>query len=445
MHIQQFVADSLGDSSYLVASDGDAAVIDPQRDIRPFLEAANALGARIRYVVETHVHNDYLSGGRELAALGAEILAPQGSELQFPHRELGEGATLEIGGGRLVAVRSPGHTYEHTAYLAVRGDGSTQGAFTGGALLMGSAGRTDLLGPAHTEELTRLQWESARRLRELVPLGASVLPTHGAGSFCSSSGADLGRSGPMSVETQRNPVLSSASYELFRDAQLSSLAPIPAYYEYMAPINREGPKVYGVPPTPVPLSPIEFSELPPETVRIDVRRRQDFVKGHLPGTLEIEESNTLLAYIGWMAPFNAPIALVAYNQLQADRITTDLFRIGYERVAGWIDITAAERLEELAVVNVEEAAAVLKRGQHKVVDVRYSNEHQEEPLPGAIELPFDRLQSGAGDLPEGPLVVVCASGQRATMAASYLRTLGISAVPLLEGGANDIREHLTRA
>jgi rhodanese-related sulfurtransferase len=247
----------------------------------------------------------------------------------------------------------------------------------------------------------------------------------------------------MTVEMKRNPALSAATYELFREAQLSSAAPIPAYYRHMAPINRKGPKVYGLPPSPQPLTSGMFAELPPEVVRIDVRRRQDFAAAHLPGTLEIEESNTMLAYLGWLAEFNAPIALVAYNQLQADRVTTDLFRIGYERVAGWVDITAAERLEEMPTVNAEEAAAVLKRGKHPVVDVRYANEHRDEPLAGAIELPFDELTKRAGDLPEGPLVVVCASGQRSTMAASYLRGRGISAVPLLEGGANEVREALS--
>lgn len=443
MNIQQFVAESLGDSSYLLVSDGEAAVIDPQRDIRPFLKAAAGFGAAIKYVVETHVHNDYVSGGRELAALGAEVLVPAGSKIEFPHREIGDGAPLQIGSNKLLAVKAPGHTYEHTAYLAAHPDGRIQAAFTGGSLLMAAAGRTDLLGPDHTEELTRLQWETAHRLQQLVPAEADVLPTHGAGSFCSSSGTSVGRSGPMTVELKRNPALAAATYELFRDAQLASAAPIPAYYRHMAPINRQGPKVYGLPPSPPPLTAAAFAELAPEVTRIDVRRRQDYAAGHLPGTLEIEESNTMLAYLSWLTEFNAPLALVAYNQLQADRVTTDLFRIGYERVAGWVDLTAAERLEPMTTVTAEEAAAVLKRGKHAVLDVRYANEHSDEPLAGALELPFDQLTRRAGDLPEGPLVVVCASGQRSTMAASYLRARGISAVPLVEGGASEVRAALS--
>ncbi|HMO94615.1 MAG TPA: MBL fold metallo-hydrolase [Tepidiformaceae bacterium] len=442
MHIHQFVAESLGDSSYLVVSDGIGAVIDPQRDIRPILQAAAGYGASLSYVLETHVHNDYVSGGRELAALGAEVLVPAGSDIEFPHRELGEGQALELGVSKLVAVRAPGHTYEHTAYLAARADGSIQGAFTGGSLLMASAGRTDLLGPERTDELTRLQWETAHRLRALVPGEADILPTHGAGSFCSATGTGAGRSGPMEVELRRNPALTAPTFERFREAQLASAAPIPAYYRYMAPINRHGPKVHGLPPSPQPMTSGDFATLPPETVRIDVRRRADFAAGHLPGTLEIEESDTMLAYTSWLTEFNAPVALVAYNQMQADRVATDLFRIGYERVVGWVDITAADRLDQMPTVNAEEAAAVLKRGKHAVVDVRYASEHAESPVAGALELPFNELTQRAEELPEGPVVVFCASGQRATIAASYLRGRGMSAVPLIDGGAEDVRREL---
>jgi hydroxyacylglutathione hydrolase len=157
MKIIQIVAESLGDASYLVVSSGVAAAIDPQRDVRPLLAAAREHGAEIRYVFETHVHNDYISGGRELAALGATVIAPAAAGLMFPHTGANDGDVFAVGGARLRAVAAPGHTYEHTAYLAIDESGATYGAFTGGSLLVGSAGRSDLLGPDHTEELTRLQ------------------------------------------------------------------------------------------------------------------------------------------------------------------------------------------------------------------------------------------------------------------------------------------------
>lgn len=153
MKIIQIVAESLGDASYLVISNSVAAAIDPQRDVRPLLAAAREHGAEIRYVFETHVHNDYISGGRELAALGATVIAPAAG-LMFPHTGANDGDVFTVGGARLRAVAAPGHTYEHTAYLAIDEGGATYGAFTGGSLLVGSAGRSDLLGPDHTDELT---------------------------------------------------------------------------------------------------------------------------------------------------------------------------------------------------------------------------------------------------------------------------------------------------
>lgn len=442
MKIQQFVAESLGDASYLLVSGTEAAVIDPQRDIEPFVKMATAHGATIRYVVETHVHNDYVSGGRELAALGAEVLAPAESGLEFPHRPMADGAVLNVGDARIVAVRAPGHTYEHTAYLAKDANGAVHGAFTGGALLMGAVGRTDLLGPDHTEQLTRLQWETAQHLRQLVPVAADILPTHGAGSFCSTTGTDLGRCGPMAVELQRNPALSSATYELFHDLQLGSVAPIPGYYRYMAPINRKGPRVFGSVPRPPALDLRQFDALGPDVYRVDVRMRQDYAAAYLPGTLEIEESTSMLAYVGWLIPFNAPIALVSYDSAQALRVTRDLFRIGYEDVRGFVAANTIEPPASLHTVGVREAAGIIRSGSLPVLDVRYTQEHRDLPIPGARQLPFDEISLWAQEIEAGPVLVVCASGQRSTMAASYLRRHGIEAIPLIEGGAVELRQLL---
>ena len=175
------------------------------------------------------------------------------------------------------------HTYEHTAYVGVDERGHTRAAFTGGALLMGSAGRSDLLGPEHTADLTRLQWETAQHIRGLLPSAASLFPTHGAGSFCSTTGSTLERYGPLSTELTRNPALSSLTPEAFAAIQLAAPAPIPGYYRYMAPINRKGPKVYGEPPRPRLLSPEEVATTTAAVV--DVRPRASFAGSHIPGSI----------------------------------------------------------------------------------------------------------------------------------------------------------------
>jgi hydroxyacylglutathione hydrolase len=448
--IIQFVADSLGDASYLVVSGTQAAMIDPQRDIRPYLESAKSHGATITYVLETHVHNDYVSGGRELAQLGAAIVAPAGSNLEFPHTPVSDGDEIAIGDAVLRAVAAPGHTYEHTAYLAVEANGDIRGAFTGGAILMAAAGRSDLLGPDHSEELTKLQWETAHRLSEMLPPSAEILPTHGAGSFCSTSGANVGRRGPLAEELSRNPVLNSPTYEVFRELHLSGAAPIPGYYKHMGPMNKRGPKVYGAPPTPALLQVDEFVRLAEDGVTVlDVRKRQDYGRGHVPFAYEMEESNSLLAYAGWLVPFNAPLALVTYDATQAERVTADFFRIGYEDVRGHLPhdawVSAERELSTLPAMSRDEVAKVLIGESMPVLDVRFAYEQANTPLTGAVPAPVDRLHEWADKVGKGPVGVVCASGQRAAMAASFLRARGVDARALVEGGADDVQKILEPA
>lgn len=442
MKILQFVADSLGDGSYLVIGEGAAVAVDPQRDVRPFVAAAREHGVPIEFVFETHVHNDYISGGRELVALGAKVVAPEDSRLEFPHIALKDDETVNFGGVALRAMAAPGHTYEHTAYLAEDQNGALRGAFTGGALLMAAAGRTDLLGPEHTEELTRLQWETAQRLANVLPRTAEILPTHGAGSFCSSTGSADDRRAPLAVELGRNPALTTATAQAFRAIQLATKMPTPAYYQYMAPINRRGPRVYGEPPKPRLLSPDEVTAALREGIAVvDVRTRQNWATSHIPGTIEIEESGSMLAYLGWLIPFNAPLALIAYDQAQAERVTVDLFRIGYENVTGylpWESWRAANRpVERLETVDRARAKEMLRDGE-QVLDVRYTYEHEQLPLAGGTPYPIDELPEWLPRV-KGRALVVCASGQRATMAASLLQREGLEVAAFIEGGAADLQ------
>ena len=359
-----------------------------------------ARNAKIEHVFETHVHNDYLSGGRELAALGAKVVAPSKGQLQFPHIGVDDADVVSVGGARLKAVAAPGHTYEHLAYLALDGE-KPKGAFTGGALLMAAAGRSDLLGPDHTDELLRLQWETAHRLQALLPAEASIMPTHGAGSFCSSAGSVSERMGPLSVELRRNPALASPSFAIFHEIQTASPSPIPAYYAHMAPLNRKGPRVVGQPPVPDALEPAALDALARTGVHVvDARRRADFAGAHVPGTMAIEDDGSLLAYLSWLVPFNAPVALVTYDRAQAERLTVDLFRIGYEDVRGYLpfsDWTAEGRpTGSLDLVTARDIAIALDSGSRPVLDVRFANEQDDLPLPNALRRPIDRLPEWIG-------------------------------------------------
>ncbi len=445
MKILQFVTESLGDNSYLLVAGEIAAAVDPQRDIREYMRAAREHGATITHVFETHVHNDYVSGGLELAALGAEIVAPGEGKLEFPHRPVAEGEVIEVGAARLKAVAAPGHTYEHTAFLALDANEDIHGAFTGGAVLIGSAGRSDLLGADHTERLTRMQWETGQRLAKLLPGGAEVLPTHGAGSFCSSTGAGLDRRAGMAEELTRNPVLEAGAYEVFRSLHLSNLPPIPAYYRYMAPINRKGPEVYGTPPDPAEIAPDDIDRLMAAgKVVIDARSRSSHARTHVPGSLGIEDCASFLAYVSWVLPFNAPLALIVGDAEQARRLTVDLFRIGYERVEGfmpWARWEGQERpVTSIPLMDLQKARELYREGEVKVVDVRFAYEQAATPLPRALERPVDRIVEWADSLGNEPVLLACASGQRAVMAASYLKARGIDATVLENRSAPELAD-----
>ncbi|MCX4822818.1 MBL fold metallo-hydrolase [Streptomyces sp. NBC_01142] len=246
---------SLGDTSYLLVSGDEAALVDPQRDSWGLMESCTSRGVRIRYVLETHVHNDYVSGALEVrAATGATVAVPARAPYAFDHLGLAEDDEVSIGDVTVRAMETPGHTAEHTSYLVF--DDTLQpptAVFTGGSLLVGSAGRTDLSGEDHTEELARAQFRSLRRLA-LLPDATRVLPTHGAGSSCAAGPVSGARTTTLGAERRTNLALTTRDEEEFISGRLAGLPPYPAYYHYMAPINRSGPDVLGGPPTqPAPV------------------------------------------------------------------------------------------------------------------------------------------------------------------------------------------------
>lgn len=441
MEIQQFVATSLGDASYLVISGTAAAVVDPQRDVRPYIEAADARGATITHVFETHVHNDYVSGGPELAALGAVIVAPHDAGLELPYHPVVDGDEVVVGSVRLRAMHAPGHTHHHTAYLAITEGDQVTAAFTGGSIIMGGAGRSDLLGPDETEALTRLQWESARRIVAALTDDAELLPTHGAGSFCSTQSGGGERRASLAVERPRNIVLSSPDFEAFRVLHLANPGPIPAYYRHMAPINRRGPRVYGTPPAAPRLSLDAFeADRSAGVPVIDVRDRFAFTAGHVPASISIEEGDATLAYVSWVTDFDAPLLLITRDAEQADRVTVDLLRIGYEHVRGYLpfEAWAADRaVATLDVADVDEARRQADLGM-PVYDVRFDSDRRTLALPNSLARPIDRLAEWLPTAEEHRALVVCGAGSRATTVGSVLLAHGHDPLVLTRGGAADL-------
>jgi hydroxyacylglutathione hydrolase len=426
---------ALGDRSY-VATDGRVAVVvDPQRDIERVLALVARLGVRITHVLETHVHNDYLSGGLALARrTGAEYVLSRAEDVIFEHLGVDDGDELTVGAMRLAVVATPGHTAHHLAYVVSRSDSAeVLGTFTGGSLLFGTAGRTDLTGPAYTETLARSQWRSIRRLAGALPDQASVWPAHGFGSFCSGGAGSGATASTAGAERRTNPAL-VLEEGVFVAEFVARLGPHPSYYRYVAALNRIGAGPLELtPPALVGASELRRRLGAGEWV-VDLRPRRHFAAGHVLGAVNIEGGDAVATYVGWVVPWGVSISLVGPDEATLFAAQVALGRIGIEPVArhvageGWpvngVMPTA------YPVRSFQDLAGVIRAGRTvAVLDVRAGDEWRDGHLPGAIHIPFHDLGDRVGDLPaEGELWVHCAAGFRAAIAASLLSRFGRRAV-----------------
>jgi hydroxyacylglutathione hydrolase len=464
MDLELFVTPGLGDASYLLASGREAVLVDPQRDAWRFLEVAERRGWRIRHVLETHVHNDYLSGALETrAATGADIAAPARGGYEFEHLAIDEGDAIELGGLRLTAWATPGHTPEHLAWVVTdlsRPDEAADApiaAFTGGSLLVGSAGRTDLLGPALTDALTRDQQRSLARLAEL-PDAAQVLPTHGAGSFCSAGPASAKRVSTVAAERFANPTfqLAGAAADAFRAEALAGLGRFPAYYAHMAALNRRGPRVLGRLILPPELDPAAFEAAAADgTAIVDARDRGAFAAGHVPGALNIELDSAFAGYVGWLVPFGEPVLLVLPDGAPdaLAEATTELLRIGYDWVRGvlaggvdaWVESGRSLSSYGTTTMRALHEERVSGADDSILLDVRQPVEWRDDGVvPGSEQIFVADLPARLVDLPvDRPLTVFCRSGHRAAMAASILDAAGRQVRLVATGGATRWPEPLT--
>jgi hydroxyacylglutathione hydrolase len=462
--IDVVVTPGLGDNSYVITSGDEAAVLDPQRDVDRFVALAEDRGATIRWILETHVHNDYVSGARELQeATGAAIGAPAGGAYEFVHRPMAEGGEVAVGNLRLVAMETPGHTPEHVSYVLVEpGADRPRAAFTGGSLMVRGAGRTDLLGGTWTDRLTRAQFRSLRRLAGL-PDEVEVFPTHGAGSFCGAGPAPPMRTSTIGEERRDNPALTAPDEDTFVREQLEGLLAYPTYYRAMAPINRAGPRVVGRPPDPPSLQPAELVQLLDGAARpavVDARFRAQFARAHIPGSVNVELDESFGSYVGWVVPFNVPIVLVV-PELEEEAVseaTIQLFRIGYERVLGFLSggvaawRAAGFETRSYPVAGLDELCRRYREARDRpgpdpvdgpaVLDVRQRTEWDAGHIPGSRFVFVGDLPGSLATIPhDREWWVICRTGHRSAIASSMLDAAGIPA-RLVDGtGVMDFLEH----
>lgn len=433
--------EGLGDSTYLLVHDGTAVLVDPQRDVDRFLEPLDAAGADLRFVLETHLHNDYVSGGREAARrTGAELVLPAAAGAAFRYTPAFHHEDLAAGSLTVRPIHTPGHTPEHTSYLILI-DGEPVAVFSGGSLLVGAAGRPDLLGPERADTLARLQYRSVRRLAEL-PDEVGLYPTHGEGSFCSASGAGRHTS-TIGTERRSNPVLAYPNEDAFVEGQLAMLQPYPTYYRYMGPINLMGPD-----PLPETTTPTLTREelVSVDAVLVDMRPKAAFAAGHIPGSIGVELRHDFGTWVGWLVDFDRPLVLVAEPGQDLEEAELQLRRIGMDNIIGFfLDLeswgAAGGPWTSFPTATVRELATALADGSEiQVLDVRSPGEVETGTISTAVTcyLPDLAVAVPQGLDPARPVWVICETGYRATIAAGFLRDRGYSPVAVIDGGVTDL-------
>lgn len=423
---------TLGDRSYLV-HDGDVAlVVDPQRDIDRVLAVLESDGVRLTHVFETHLHNDYVTGGHALAGTtGAAYVVNAADEVAFARTPIRDGETIAVGEVmRVRAIATPGHTYTHLSYaLEVADDASAGsggfrpvGVFTGGSLFFGATGRPDLLGPAHTDELVRHQHASAHRLASELPDETTVLPTHGFGSFCSAA-QSASTASTIGQERRANPVLTQDEETYVREL-LAGLGPWPAYYAHMAPANAQGPSAPDLSAPEVADAAELRRRIEDGEWVVDLRHRTAFAAGHAPGSLNVGLEGSFATYLGWLIPWGTPLTLLGDSPEQVADAQRELVRIGIDRpeahATGGPEQWSDRPLRSFPTATFPDLAQVRHHRDVVVLDVRRADEHATAAIAGAVNIPLHELVDRIDEVPAGEVWVHCAGGYRASVAASFL-------------------------
>jgi hydroxyacylglutathione hydrolase len=430
VHVDVVETPELGNRSY-VAHDGKlAVVVDPQRDLDRIERALSAAGVELGLVVETHIHHDYVSGGYELSQrcavpYGVNTLDP----VSYERLMVGDGDRLEVGRLQIRVIATPGHTDTHLSYVVFDVDDPycPPSLFTGGSLLYGGIGRTDLVDPDRTLELTHSQFRSVRRLADMVTHDTPVFPTHGLGSFCSSGSVTDGRDSTIEIERSRNEVLANEDESAFVEAAVSGFTDYPTYYAHMSPMNRRGPRDPGSDvPTAITAAELSRRIAAGEWV-IDVRDRTAFAAEHVVGSVSIELGEHFTSCFGWLVPWGAAVTLLAERTDQVRDAQRQLMRIGVDQVAG------------VAVGSLDDVAAGLDRASYPraqfldladnvgidvLLDVRRDDERASGQIEGSVRIPLQSLLGRLHEIPAGRLWVYCATGFRAGTAASLLARAG---------------------
>ena len=449
MYFKQFYLGCLAHASYLIGSNGEAAVIDPQRDVDQYIEEAGANRLIIKYVIETHLHADFVSGHRELASrTGAEIVFSEKAGATFPHRAVRDGDEIRVGAVRLRIIETPGHTPESISVVVIDTEVSPepQKVLTGDTLFIGDVGRPDLAGgKGYTSQMmAAMMYESLHQKLLKLSDDVEVYPAHGAGSMCGRNMSNE-TSSTIGEQKKENYALKPMSKDEFIQMMTTGLPSAPAYFSQDAEINREGAAPLAALPKPAALSPSEVAELISQGyVILDVRSAAEFGAAHVPGSINIGLGGQFAIWAASLISLQSPIVIVADSESKVDEAQTRLARVGIETVKGYLNSGIYAWREaglEMAVVPQITVHQLkdLKTSQtdFQVVDVRHPSEYKGGHVPGAIAEPLSNLKERIPvlDLEKSKrTAVICGGGYRSSAAISILRQHGFDNLLNVAGG-----------
>ena len=471
MYFKQFYLGCLAHASYLIGSAGEAVVVDPQRDVDQYIDEAEAQGLRIKYVIETHLHADFISGHRELAArTGAEIVFGKEAGATFPHRAVNDGDEIRIGKVVLQIMETPGHTPESISVLVIergeagngrKGDahrvkgvsGETPKILTGDTLFVGDVGRPDLAGgKGYTPAMmAAMMYDTLHGKLLKLDDATEVYPAHGAGSMC---GKNMSKETSSTIGEQRrfNYALQPMSKDEFVRMMTVDLPEPPAYFPQDAEINRTGAEALNRLPELAPLTPEQVRSLTMTQTNslryaiLDVRPATEFGAGHISGSLNIGLGGQFAIWAGTLIPMGSPIVIVSESEEKAQEAVTRLARVGHESVKGflaggiaaWSD--AGFDLATVPQISVNELSDLIsQKSDLQILDVRRAPEYQSGHVPGAQTLPLSSLEQKVASLtidPAKPTAVICAGGYRSSAATSLLEQHGFSDLLNVAGGTS---------
>ncbi len=438
MKFKQFYLGCLAHASYYIGSGEEAAIIDPQRDVQQYLDEAEANGQKIKYIIETHSHADFVSGHLELAKkTGAQIIYGERANTEFPTLKVKDGDKLNVGAIELTFMETPGHTLEGITILAknTEADDEPVKMFTGDTLFIGDVGRPDLIGSKgfSAEQMGSMLYDSIHNKILPLPDETEVYPAHGAGSLC---GKSLSKETWSTLGEQRkfNYALKPMSREEFIKVVASDQPEVPGYFPISAAQNLKGSVAIEDLPRPKAMSSEQITNF--DGIVIDVRKNVEYGAGHVPNSINIGLGGQFATWAGTMIPIGTPIAIAADKQEQIDEAFTRLARVGHETVKGYVLMSEfADEKKVVEQVAVEAVNVEVSKDGAQFVDVRRPAEHASGHADRTVNIPLDRLSREIDTLnPDLPTYVICQSGYRSSLGASILENAGFREVYNVTGG-----------